>query len=187
MELLCKEDDLILRSISYKDTDNILRWRNSEEVRKYFIDQKKIQKQDHLNWLRKKVETGRVIQFMILLKESRHSIGTVYLHHIDYENQKAEYGVFIGEEHLTGKGFGTAAARRVIEYAFKELGLHKLYLRVYEDNIRAIASYEKAGFQREALLKDDVLVGSRFRNIVLMGIINERMCTNEDIICDPLL
>ena len=75
----------------------------------------------------------------------------------------------------------------MIAYAFQELKLHKLYLRVFSDNIRAITSYEKAGFQKEALLKDDVLVAGRFRNIILMGIVNEEEVNDEDFICDPLL
>lgn len=185
VELRCKE--LVLRSISDRDTEDILKWRNSEGIRKYFIDQKKLGREDHECWLREKVETGRVIQFMILKKEDRHAIGTVYLQNIDHRNRKAEYGIFIGEDRQTGKGFGTAAGRLLIEYAFGSLNLHKLYLRVYEDNSRAIASYEKAGFQKEALLRDDVFVNGRFRNIVLMGVVNGRMCADEDIICNSLL
>ena len=42
MELVYK--DLILRSISEEDTDDILKWRNSEHVRKYFIYQEEIKK-----------------------------------------------------------------------------------------------------------------------------------------------
>ncbi len=187
MELICKFRDLVLRSISDEDTEDILKWRNSECVKKYFIDQKVIQKQDHIRWLRQKVDTGSVIQFIILERKDRHAIGTVYLQHLDYQNRKAEYGIFIGEENLIGKGIGTAVAKRVIAYAFQELKLHKLYLRVFSDNIRAITSYEKAGFQKEALLKDDVLVAGRFRNIILMGIVNEEEVNDEDFICDPLL
>lgn len=40
MELICKFRDLVLRSISDEDTEDILKWRNSECVKKYFIDQK---------------------------------------------------------------------------------------------------------------------------------------------------
>ena len=59
----------------------------------------------------------------------------------------------------------------MIHYAFTELNLHRLYLRVYEDNDRAISCYEKAGFKKEAVLKDDVWVRGEYRNIVLMGIV----------------
>lgn len=185
MELVYK--DLILRSISEEDTDDILKWRNSEHVRKYFIYQEEIKKEDHLNWLKNKVDAGSVIQFMILKKEDRCPVGSVYLKDIDYANQKAEYGIFIGEENMTNHGIGIMAARCMIEYAFHHLNLHKLYLRVYEDNYRAISSYIKAGFKKVALLEDDVLVHGKFRNIILMGVVNKKECMNENIICNTLL
>lgn len=164
-------EDLLLRSITVEDTDDILRWRNAENVKKYFIKQQEISREDHLNWMKNKVETGRVIQFMMLSKTAGCPIGTVYLQDIDRVNRKAEYGIFIGEHSFTGKGYGSMAAKCMIHYAFTELNLHRLYLRVYEDNDRAISSYEKAGFKKEALLKDDVWVRGEYRNIVLMGII----------------
>lgn len=185
MELVYK--DLILRSISEEDTDDILKWRNSEHVRKYFIYQKEIKKDDHLNWLKNKVDVGSVIQFMILNRADQRSVGSVYLKDIDYENQKAEYGIFIGEENMTNQGIGSMAAKCMIEYAFCELKLHKLYLRVYEDNYRAISSYIKAGFTKVALLEDDVLVQGKFRNVVLMGIVNKKEGIDENIICNTLL
>ena len=130
--------------------------------------------------MKNKVYTGSVIKFIILNKVDRCAVGSVYLKDIDYANQKAEYGIFIGEETMTGQGIGSMAARCMIEYAFRNLNLHKLYLRVYEDNYRAISSYTKAGFKKVALLEDDVLVHGEFRNIILMGIVNKKECMNEN-------
>lgn len=169
MELECGK--MVLRSISDRDTGDILRWRNSENVRKYFIDQRLLREEDHRKWLRTKVDTQEVVQFIILLKEGRHPIGTAYLQNIDRQHKKAEYGIFIGEGQMTGRGIGTVVTERMIRFAFEECGLHKLYLRVYEDNRRAIASYEKAGFLKEALLKEDVFVNGGYKNIILMGIV----------------
>lgn len=173
MELLC--ENLILKSITSEDTDLILRWRNSDNVKKYFIDQRELRKEDHMRWLKIKAETGSIVQFIISQQESRRPVGTVFLKNIDYQNRKAEYGIFLGEEECTGKGTGTAVARRMTAYAFQELKLHKLYLRVLEDNLRAVACYEKAGFQKEALLRDDVLIHNKFRNIIIMGILNSEV------------
>lgn len=183
MELISK--DLVLRPIMQADTDDILRWRNQDSVKKYFIKQQNIQREDHMKWMKNRVETGEVVQFIMASQTDGCSIGTVYLQDIDYENRKAEYGIFIGEGRFTGRGYGTIAAECMIKYAFEKLNLHKLYLRVYEDNYRAISSYTKAGFRKEALLKDDVRIHGVYRNIVLMGIVKE--ADHENIICDSLL
>ena len=64
------------------------------------------------------------------------------------------------------------------EYAFKSLDLHKLMLRVHADNERAIKSYARAGFEKEAYLKDDVFVNGKYTDIVLMGLINPMEVNN---------
>ena len=61
----------------------------------------------------------------------------------------------------------------MIKYAFEEMQLHRLFLRVYAENVRAIRSYEKAGFVKEAYLREDVCIDGKYHNIVLMGILNQ--------------
>lgn len=74
-------------------------------------------------------------------------IGSVYLRDIDREAGTAEYGVFIGEEDALGRGYGTAAAKLMLEYGFEKLELKKIFLRFVEGNAGAWKSYEKAGFR----------------------------------------
>lgn len=161
-----------LREMTYDDTEDIVRWRNSEGVRKNFIYQGLFTQESHENWIRTMVETGKVVQLMICEAATNKPVGSVYVRDIDRTHNKGEYGIFIGEEAARGKGYGTATAELMIKYCFEELGLHRLFLRVYADNNQAIRSYEKGGFVKEAYLRDDVFVDGRYRDIVLMGIIN---------------
>lgn len=164
---------IYLRLMTAEDTENIIKWRNSDVVRKQFIYQKEFTVESHENWIKTMIETGKAAQMMIVLNEGDRAIGSVYVRDIDLEHKKAEYGIFIGETDCLGKGYGTEAAELMIEYAFEFLGIHKLMLRVYAENERAIKSYEKAGFKKEAYLKDDVYVQEKFRDIVLMAVINQ--------------
>lgn len=166
---------IYLRLMTRDDTENIIKWRNNDAVRSQFIYQKLFTKESHEKWIETMIDTGKVVQMVIMLVEGDRPIGSVYVRDIDMEHKKGEYGVFIGEEDCLGKGYGTEAAELMTEYAFEYIGLHKLMLRVYADNERAIRSYEKAGFEKEAYLKDDVYVQGQYRDIVLMARIN-----NED-------
>ncbi len=162
------EKDIYLREMTDEDEELIIKWRNTDFVRQNFIYRKPFTIEGHRGWVETMVKTGKVVQFIICTKEGR-PIGSVYLRDIDREHKKAEYGIFIGEEDALGKGYGTLAAEGMLAYAFEELKLHKVMLRLLEGNDRARKSYEKAGFVQEAYLKDEVFLDGEFRDVILMA------------------
>lgn len=164
---------IYLRLMMREDTDLIVAWRNSEEVRKNFIYQELFTREGHENWIRNMVDTGRVVQMIICDLETDRALGSVYIRDIDRHHNKAEYGIFIGEADGRGRGVGTAAARLMLRYCFEEQGLHRVYLRALADNLQAIRSYEKAGFVREGYLREDVCIDGRYRDIVWMAVLKE--------------
>lgn len=166
---------IYLRPITDTDTDLIVKWRNSDGVRSNFIYQETFTRESHENWLRNMVETGNVVQMIICGTSDDTPLGSVYIRDIDRLHNKAEYGIFIGEESARGRGIGTAAAALMLEYCFRVEKLHRVYLRAFASNARAIRSYEKAGFVREGLLKEDVRIDGEYRDMVWMAAINPDM------------
>ena len=160
---------IYLRLMQVSDTEDIVRWRNSDGVRKNFIYRAPFTQEGHLSWIKNQIEPGHVVQMMICEIADDRAVGSVYIRDIDRQNRKAEYGIFIGEEQARGRGIGTAAAKLMLRYCFEEEKLHKVFLRAISTNEQAIRSYEKAGFVKEAYLKDDVFVDGEFLDIVLMG------------------
>ncbi|MBO4775891.1 MAG: GNAT family N-acetyltransferase [Lachnospiraceae bacterium] len=158
-------NEVTIRPITYDDTEDIIRWRNSDFVRSRFIDQRLFTKESHEYWLKNFVETGKVAQFIILLDGK--GVGSVYLRDIDPDERSAEYGIFIGEESARGKGVGTKSARLILEYAFCELKLEKIFLRVYKDNAGAVKSYEKAGFVSNGKI-ENIEVNGEKRDVIFM-------------------
>lgn len=170
MEL--KTEKIYLRPITAEDTEMVLRWRNSDGVKKYYLYRKDITPAEHGKWLAEKVGKGLVYQFIIVTRDSDTPIGSVYIQHIDRDNRNAEFGIFIGEDAALGHGYGTEAARLIVRFAFCELGLHKLYLRVLSDNIRAIRSYARVGFSTEGDMKDEVCIDGKFYDVTRMSILH---------------
>ena len=170
-DLIIKGEEISLRFMKKEDTELIVSWRNKEFVRKNFIFQKPFTIEGHLSWFKDMIQTGKAVQFIIMENTLQKEIGSVYFRDISMEHHKAEYGIFIGEEDALGCGYGTEAAKLDIKYGFDELKLHKIFLRVLEENKKAIKSYENAGFIREAFLKDDVYIQGSYRNIILMAVL----------------
>ncbi len=170
-----KDNEIALRPMLEDDTNNIVTWRNNPRVRNNFIWQKTLTESIHLNWIKSMISTGKAVQFIIVNLNRggvMEDIGSVYFSDIDYEHHKAEYGIFIGVDKAVGCGYGTIACKLMCQYGFETLKLHKIFLRVFTNNLRAIRSYEKAGFNHEGLLRDDVCIDGTYRDIALMSLIN---------------
>ena len=161
-----------LRSITYDDTDMIVRWRNKESVKKYFFYRGEFTAESHTKWLKERVETGEVIQFVVCEHESDRPIGCTYIRDIDYGNRKAEYGVFLGEDDVRGNGIGKEILNLTVDYAFNELKLHRIYARVRPDNEPSLFSFLHCGFEKEALLREAVLCDGEYVDVVILGRLN---------------
>ena len=158
-----------LRPITDADTDDIVRWRNDPSVRQYFLFRETFTPEMHREWLRNKVETGKVIQYIITERESGESVGSVYLRDVDPVNESAEYGIFIGEPQARGRGLGTETARLFTRFGLEVLRLHRISLKVLGGNSIAQRSYEKAGFRVEGIFRDYVKLDGAYYDVVFMA------------------
>ena len=170
LRLIGKE--VYLRPITHDDTDLIVKWRNQENVIKYFFYRKEFTKEGHETWLREKVETGQVVQFVVCMKENDRPVGSTFLRDIDMDHMKAEFGFFLGEEDVRGRGIGKDILSLTLDYAFNTMKLHRVYARAFETNKPSVGSFLKNGFKQEGLLKDSVFADGKFHDVVVMGIIN---------------
>lgn len=164
--------NILLSPICEEDTDLIVSWRNKENVKSKFIFKQNFTRNMHLEWFENMVVTGKVVQFIIYDKHNI-PIGSTFLRDIDMTNRKAEFGIFIGEDNARGHGYGTEAAKLIVNFGFHDLNLHKIMLRVFADNQIAIKSYKKVGFELEGYLKDEIKTEIGYSDLVLMSIIQE--------------
>jgi len=98
-------------------------------------------------------------------------LGGISLMTIDWINRSAQVGIVIGSKPHWGKGFGTDAMRAVLRFAFDKMNLHRVWLNVYDFNVRGIKSYEKCGFKREGVQREYRFLDGRYHDSVLMGIL----------------
>lgn len=83
---------------------------------------------------------------------------------INYRNRSTECIIEIGVKEMQGKGVGTATLSLLLDFAFNELNLHRVSLKVLSFNERPIRLYEKLGFVRE---------GAVWHDIILMGMLKD--------------
>jgi RimJ/RimL family protein N-acetyltransferase len=115
------------------------------------------------------VERGEALQWALERRADRRVIGSITV--IPEPGQpRAEIGYILGREHW-GMGYAGEAQRRVIDFAFDELGLHRLEADTHPDNAASSRSLERLGFRREGLLRERWLVGGRLGDSVIWGLL----------------
>lgn len=109
--------------------------------------------------------------FAICIEESDLHIGNISLQQISQKNQSAELAILMGEKNFWGKGYAKEAAKALIEYAFDELELHRIYCGTHIDNIAMQKLAISIGMTQEGVLKDAMYKNGRFYDIIEYGII----------------
>lgn len=100
-------------------------------------------------------------------------LGGTGLHKINWLNRHAEWGIYIGKPTEWGKGYGREVARTMLRYAFGTLNLHRVNLRVNDDNVGGIKAYEAAGFKHEGVFRQVVFVDGKYRDQCLMAALHD--------------
>lgn len=95
-------------------------------------------------------------------------VGHVSLWGADVRNRCATFAIVLGPQHQS-QGLGSEATRLMVDYAFNEMGMHRIELMVNADNVRAIAAYRRAGFEQEGLFRAKLFYGGRFHDQVFMA------------------
>jgi diamine N-acetyltransferase len=159
-----------LRAIERSDIPTFLRWLNDPEVIKNLLLYLPLSQAQEEQWFEDYLcDTSRHI--FGIEKEDGKLIGNVALEGINWKDRHAELGIVIGEKDCWDKGYGTDAVHALLGFAFREMNLHRVFLRVFEDNVRAIRCYEKCGFQHEGRLREAEFSAGCYRDELLMGVL----------------
>ncbi len=142
-------------------------WANYE----YFFDFHLASREQELRWIAQVTQDASQANFVICpADEPQHPVGTISLTSIDRRSRNAEYGrIFLSPE-ARGCGVMQRASRILLRYGFDELNLHKIYLRVFSDNERAVRLYRSLGFEEEGRLRQQVFKDGVYRDVTLMAI-----------------
>lgn len=165
-----------LRTIEPSDcTQEYLNWLEDPQVNRFL--ETRWEKQD-LPKIRAFVEDMRSsthsCRFAIIALPQKKHIGNIKVGPIHPHYSHADVSYFIGDRSSWGKGYATEAIRLVTEWAFTELGLHKVQAGVFDENIGSIKALQKAGFSQEACFKENLTspVSGKYCDHLMFGRIN---------------
>jgi UDP-4-amino-4,6-dideoxy-N-acetyl-beta-L-altrosamine N-acetyltransferase len=162
--------DYSLDNVREEDLPLILKWRNSDHIRKFMYSDHKISEKEHYDWYRNLKNDSTKIYKVFKIKVN--SVGMIYFTDIDWKNGVCKWGFYLGEENLP-KGTGTIMGIVGLEYAFKKLNLRKICGEVLDFNIPSIRFHEKLGFKEEGRLVKHVYKNNKLTDVLLFGLLSE--------------
>jgi RimJ/RimL family protein N-acetyltransferase len=126
-------------------------------------------------WLRERLDHQRQASddfpFAIRLLDEDTLIGRIDLFGVEWTQGTGWLGIIIAADRHQGRGYGTDALRLLLDFAFRELNLHRVQLTVFEYNRAAIALYEKLGFSREGVIRESLHRDGQRHDSLLYGIL----------------
>lgn len=129
---------------------------------------------------RSSTEASDTVVFTIVPHDLGRAVGVVGLYLLQWICRRGEFRIFIGDDDGRGKGYGTEAARLVVDYGFGKLNLETIYLGVNSENAGAIRSYEKAGFRREGIRRKLIYRNTRYYDALMMSILREEWAAERE-------
>ena len=145
--------DVSIRDFTEEDIPNKIKWINDSRNNFYLHYDIPLEYEKTRQWFLNKNNATRrdcVIEYCGA------PVGLIGLLAIDESSKKAEFYISMGEDELKRKGIATMATKLILEYAFFDLGLNKVYLNVDADNAAACHLYTKVGFKQEAVFRKDL-------------------------------
>ena len=109
--------------------------------------------------------------FAIEFVENSRLVGFCSLTDIDYQSSNAQFGIMIGDTNYQGKGVGAEALTHAVEYAFKFLNLHRVYVMVRGTNERAANLFSQAGFKNEGVMREHYYVNGHYEDVMIMSLL----------------
>lgn len=118
------------------------------------------------------------ICFAITEKEGQF-IGIIEIFDISWRNRRGELSICIKPSYRR-KGIAYIAIHKLLYIGFEQVALNRIWLRVLENNYKAISLYEKVGFVKEGICREESLRGGKFVNQIQMSILRDEWLSSNN-------
>ncbi|MCS1351420.1 GNAT family N-acetyltransferase [Mechercharimyces sp. CAU 1602] len=171
---LLRGERVRLAAMEEKDAKVIASWYDDPRFWRYYdaIAYPRTEEQCR-RWLLSQQEQNNAFLFAIRTQAEDQLIGMVELSGILWPHRSSWIAIGIGEQAEHHRGLGTEALQLLIDFAFQECNLYRLQLNVFSYNKRAIALYERLGFQREGTYRGFIERDGQRYDAYLYGLLRD--------------
>jgi diamine N-acetyltransferase len=162
---------IILKPFNIGHLNSTYLWMQDSDLRRNFLIRKNINPENHTDWFQN-YSNDRTQKIFAIYYDDIHC-GNCGLKYINLIDQKAELWIYIGNYDHRGMGVAKSATLQLIQFAFNQLNLNKIYLHVVEFNKAAINLYLNTGFKEEGVFQEEIFWEGKFFSLIRMRIFAE--------------
>lgn len=153
---------IFLRPITEDDGKKIVKWRNAPQVARHCFNRVPVTEESNRDFYKNHVETGHYKQYIVERVDedfgvASYPIATVYLKDMDVINRRCELCIFTSDDEEWNTESQSIAIKLLLDKAFNEFGMHKVYSYVFSEFQDEIELLRRAGFFEEAILGKEAL------------------------------
>ncbi|XP_061992358.1 uncharacterized protein LOC133710330 [Rosa rugosa] len=161
---------ITLRHLGLSDIDDFMVWGTDEKVSRFCTWEPYASKEEGLNYIKDKILPHPWYRAICL--DGRPVGAILVTPNSGNDRCRAEIGYVLGSKYW-GKGIATRAVKMVVDTIFKEwTHLERLEAFVDVENVGSQRVMEKAGFQREGVLRKNYIVKGRTIDEVVFSILS---------------
>jgi RimJ/RimL family protein N-acetyltransferase len=168
---MLRGDRVRLRALEPEDAQEIWRWWQDHEFRVLDGNIYPPSLVATVDWVRSLGQPSFGGVALGIEREDGALLGYVSLKRTVPEDRCAEFGIAVARE-FWDQGYGTDATRTMLRFAFQQMNLHRVTLRVVDYNHRARHVYEKCGFAVEGRLREVRFHDGCWHDKFIMGILD---------------
>jgi ribosomal-protein-alanine N-acetyltransferase len=171
-------EEFILRQHSQDDCEAYLEYISDEETQIYVpdecipktLDQTKNEVQYNLDLYNYK----RSVYWALARKSDNKLIGSCGFNYWNRDHSRGEISYDLARPYW-GKGIMSIVAKKVVEYAFIHMEMHRIEATVTPSNTGSLKVLKRLGFQREGLLREQKLLHGKFNDAVILSLLKKEV------------
>ncbi len=127
---------------------------------------------DYLRYIQGRYRVGDFYDWAVVDNQTKKMIGTCGFTTLDFHNNCAEIGYVLHPDYW-GKGIAAEAVRRVMEFGFMELNVHRMEARYIDGNDASRRVMEKCGMKFEGIRRSSLYVKGTYQDIGCCAILSD--------------
>lgn len=180
IEMNIETKRLVMRAVEPEDAQFLADMLNDSEVRDALGAYSLIyptSKELEEKWIAESAKKSGEFHVLITAKKGGRPIGLIGVRELNERNGSGHLSIMI-ERRNWDKGFGTEAITGLLKFLFIQMNMHRIWLRVAEDNARALSCYKRCGFKVEGKLREDHFTRGDWRSSLIMSILADEVRRN---------